>query len=44
MKCFIILVLTGTTGIVTKGLKKYLEAITKKAFIGFSIKTSVPWT
>jgi hypothetical protein len=27
MKCFVILVITGATGIVTKGLKKYLQTI-----------------
>jgi hypothetical protein len=27
MKCFVILVITGAMGIVTKGLKKYLEII-----------------
>jgi len=27
IKCFIIPVISGTTGIVTKGLKKYLEII-----------------
>jgi hypothetical protein len=30
MKCFVIPVITGATGIATKGLKKYLEAILKK--------------
>jgi hypothetical protein len=30
MKCFIIPVITGATGIVTKGLKKYLETIPGK--------------
>jgi hypothetical protein len=30
MKCFVIPVITGTTGIVTKGLKKYLETIPEK--------------
>jgi hypothetical protein len=30
MKCMIIPVLTGTTGILTKGLKKNLKAMTGK--------------
>jgi hypothetical protein len=30
MKCFAILVITGATGIVAKGLKKYFEAIPEK--------------
>jgi hypothetical protein len=30
MKCFVILVIIGATGIVTKGLKKYLETIPGK--------------
>jgi hypothetical protein len=30
MKCFVIPVIIGATGIVTKGLKKYLKTITGK--------------
>ena len=30
MKCMIILVMTGATSIVSKGLRKYLEAISRK--------------
>jgi hypothetical protein len=30
MKCFVILGINGITGIVTKGLKKYLETIPEK--------------
>jgi hypothetical protein len=30
MKCFVILVIIGATGIVTKGLNKYLETIPRK--------------
>jgi hypothetical protein len=30
MKCFVIPVITGTTGIVTRGLKKYLEPVPGK--------------
>jgi hypothetical protein len=30
MKCFVIPVITGATGIVTKGLKKYLQTIPGK--------------
>jgi hypothetical protein len=33
MKCFVIPVMTGATGIVTRGLKKYLETITGKHLI-----------
>jgi len=35
MKCFIITVIVGATGIVTKGLKKYVEIITRKHLIDF---------
>jgi hypothetical protein len=35
MKCFVIPVIIGATGIVTKGLKKYLETITGKHSISF---------
>ena len=40
MECMIIPVITGATGIVTKGLKKKLEAINKKTFDRFSTKDS----
>jgi hypothetical protein len=30
MKCFVIPVITGATGIVTKGLKKYLETVQRQ--------------
>jgi hypothetical protein len=39
MKCFMIPVITGATGIVTEGLKKILKH-TKKAFSRFSTKSS----
>jgi hypothetical protein len=39
MKCFIIPVIIGATGIVTKGLKKYRND-TRKAFNRFSTKNS----
>jgi hypothetical protein len=35
MKCFIIPVIIGATGIVTKGLNKYLETIPGKHSIDF---------
>jgi hypothetical protein len=41
MKCIIILVITGATGIVTKGLKKYLETIPGKHSIDSLQKTAV---
>jgi hypothetical protein len=44
MKCFVIPVITGATGIVTKGLKKYLETIPGKHSIDYLQKTSVPGT
>jgi hypothetical protein len=40
MKCMIILVITGATGTVTKGLKKKLEAINRKTFNRFRTKDS----
>jgi hypothetical protein len=40
MKCFVILVVTGATGIVTKGLKKYLETIPGKHSIDLLQKTA----
>jgi hypothetical protein len=41
MKCFAIPVITGATGIVTKGLKKYLETIPGKHSIDSLLKTAV---
>jgi hypothetical protein len=41
MKCFVIPVITGATGIVTKGLKKYLETIPGKHSIDSLQKTAV---
>jgi hypothetical protein len=38
MKCFVILVITGATGIVTKGLKKISGNNTRKAFNRLSTK------
>jgi hypothetical protein len=41
MKCMIISVVTGATGIVTKGLKKNLEAVPAKHSIDSLQKTAV---
>jgi hypothetical protein len=41
MKCFIIPVITGATGIVTKGLNKYLETIPGKHSIDSVQETAV---
>jgi hypothetical protein len=42
MKCFVIPVIIGATGIVTRGLKKYLATIPRKhSFNRFSTKTAV---
>jgi hypothetical protein len=41
MKCFVILVIIGATGTVTKGLKKYLETIPGKHSIDSLQKTAV---
>jgi hypothetical protein len=41
MKCFVITVIIGTTGIVIKGLKKYLETIPGKYSIDSVQKTAV---
>jgi hypothetical protein len=41
MKCFVIPVIIGATGIVTKGLKKYLEAIPGKHSIDSLQKVAV---
>jgi hypothetical protein len=38
MKCFVIPVIIGATGIVTRGLKKISGNNTRKAFSRFSIK------
>jgi hypothetical protein len=38
MKCFVIPVITGATGIVTRGLKKISGDNTRKAFNRFSTK------
>jgi hypothetical protein len=40
MKCFVIPVIIGATGIVTKGLKKYLETIPGKHSIDSLKKNS----
>jgi hypothetical protein len=41
MKCFVTLVIIGATGIVTRGLKKYLETIPGKHSIDSVQKTAV---
>jgi hypothetical protein len=41
MKCFVIPVIIGATGIVTKGLRKYLETIPGKHSIDSLQKTAV---
>jgi hypothetical protein len=41
MKCFVITVITGATGIVTRGLKKYLETIPGKYSIDSVQETAV---
>jgi hypothetical protein len=41
MKCFVIPVIIGATGIVTSGLKKYLETIPGKHSIDSLQKTAV---
>jgi hypothetical protein len=41
MKCFVIPVIIGATGIVTRGLKKYLETIPGKRSIDSLQKTAV---
>jgi hypothetical protein len=38
MKYFVIPVVTGATGTVTRGLRKYLEEITRQAFHRFIVK------
>jgi hypothetical protein len=44
MKCMIVPVVTGATGIVTKGLKKNLEAIPGKHSIDSLKKTAIGGT
>jgi hypothetical protein len=41
MKCFVIPVIIGATGILTRGLKKYLETIPGKNSIDSIQKTAV---
>jgi hypothetical protein len=41
MKCFVIPVIIGATGIVTEGLKKYLKTIPGKHSIDYLQKTAV---
>jgi hypothetical protein len=41
MKCFVLPVIIGATGIVTRGLKKYLETIPGKHSIDSLQKTAV---
>jgi hypothetical protein len=41
MKCFVIPIIIGATGILTKGLKKYLETIPGKHSIDSLQKTAV---
>jgi hypothetical protein len=41
MKCMVVLVVTGATGIITKGLKKNLEAVPEKHSIHSLQKTAV---
>jgi hypothetical protein len=43
MKCIIIPVITGATGIVTKGLKKKCVSHTRRAFNRFTKKDSYTW-
>jgi hypothetical protein len=43
LKCEIISVIVGATGIVTKGIRKNLETIPGKHIIGFSTKGSFTW-
>jgi hypothetical protein len=41
MKCFVIPVIIGATGILTRGLKKYLETIPGKHSVDYLQKTAV---
>jgi hypothetical protein len=41
MKCFVIPVIIGATGIVTRGLNRYLDTIPGKHLIDFLQKTAV---
>jgi hypothetical protein len=43
MKCSVIPVVTGTTGTVTRGLRKYLEKNTRQAFHRFTAKKQPSW-
>jgi hypothetical protein len=43
MKCMIILEIIGATGIVTKGVKKHLEAVPGKRFHRFITTDSYTW-
>jgi hypothetical protein len=43
MKCFVIIVVTGATGTVTRGLRKYLEEIPDKRSIDSLKKKSPSW-
>jgi hypothetical protein len=44
MKCFVIPVISGATGIVTKGIKKYLETMLGKHSVDSVQKRAVPGT
>jgi hypothetical protein len=44
MKCFVIPVIIGATGIVSKSLKKYLETIPGQHSIDFLLKTAIVGT
>jgi hypothetical protein len=41
MKCYLIPVITGATGIVSKGLQKYLETTSRKHSVDSPKKTAV---
>jgi hypothetical protein len=43
MKCMIIPVITGATGIVTKGLKDKSGSCTRETFYKFTTKDSYTW-
>jgi hypothetical protein len=43
MKCFVIPLIIGATGSVTKGQRKYLSTISGKAFNRFCTKNSCNW-
>jgi hypothetical protein len=44
MKCLVIPVITEATGIVTEGLRKYLETIPGRHSVDSLQKTAVLWT